>query len=296
MTYRVQNHPGYARKLGMRVVSLVPSITETLAECGVNLVARTRFCAHPESIRSLPAVGGTKDLKLEKLTELAPDLLILDREENLPWMKDQAPCAVHVFHAVSVEGMAEELLKLASVLEAGVPGTANAVSALRNLAERYSLVAERPRPNWRFDRVPGIWELVGSRNLSVPQSSPASAVIKDPSIESHLLNLPEVKKLIYVIWKNPWMRVGSGTYIYSVLEHLGAGEFISESASAGKYPTFELADFSADECFFMFSSEPYPFAKHPEQISELGLQAAIVDGEGYSWFGIRSLRFLEANK
>ena len=46
----------------MRVVSLVPSWTETLIEAGVDVVGRTRFCLHPrDRVKSIPAVGGTKD-------------------------------------------------------------------------------------------------------------------------------------------------------------------------------------------------------------------------------------------
>ena len=67
----------------MRVVSLVPSWTETLLACGVNVVGRTRFCIHPaEKVESIPAIGGTKDLNRESLSELKPDLLLLDEPTN----------------------------------------------------------------------------------------------------------------------------------------------------------------------------------------------------------------------
>ena len=47
----------------MRVVSLVPSLTETLIDCGVNVVGRTRFCIHPaDRVHDIPAVGGTKQV------------------------------------------------------------------------------------------------------------------------------------------------------------------------------------------------------------------------------------------
>ncbi|MCW8946529.1 MAG: helical backbone metal receptor, partial [Sedimenticola sp.] len=52
----------------MRVVSLIPSITETLIECSVNLVGRSRFCIHPEpKIQTIPAVAGTKQADWEKM-------------------------------------------------------------------------------------------------------------------------------------------------------------------------------------------------------------------------------------
>jgi ABC-type hemin transport system substrate-binding protein len=62
----------------VRVVSLVPSATETLLALGVIPVAVTRFCEHPE----LPAVGGTKDPDVDAIVALAPDVVILCEEEN----------------------------------------------------------------------------------------------------------------------------------------------------------------------------------------------------------------------
>ena len=62
----------------MRVVSLVPSATETLLALGVVPVAVTRFCEQP----GLPTVGGTKDPDIAAIVALAPDVVILCEEEN----------------------------------------------------------------------------------------------------------------------------------------------------------------------------------------------------------------------
>jgi ABC-type hemin transport system substrate-binding protein len=62
----------------VRVVSLVPSSTETLLALGAEVVACTRFCEQP----SLRHVGGTKNPDIEDIVELRPDLVVLDREEN----------------------------------------------------------------------------------------------------------------------------------------------------------------------------------------------------------------------
>ena len=61
-----------------RVVSLVPSVTETLLAWGVTPIAVTRFCEHPE----LPAVGGTKNPDVAEITRLAPDVVVMNDEEN----------------------------------------------------------------------------------------------------------------------------------------------------------------------------------------------------------------------
>jgi ABC-type Fe3+-hydroxamate transport system substrate-binding protein len=67
-----------ASRAGKRAVSLVPSITETLLTWGVEPVAVTRFCEAP----GVPTVGGTKNPAVEAIIELAPDLVLMDREEN----------------------------------------------------------------------------------------------------------------------------------------------------------------------------------------------------------------------
>ena len=68
-----------------RIVSLVPSLTELVCDLGLAdcLVGRTGFCVHPrEKLRRVPKVGGTKDLKLDTLRQLAPSHLIADIDEN----------------------------------------------------------------------------------------------------------------------------------------------------------------------------------------------------------------------
>ena len=68
-----------------RIVSLVPSLTELICDLGLAdcLVGRTGFCIHPrEVLRHVPKVGGTKDVKLDRLRELAPTHLIADIDEN----------------------------------------------------------------------------------------------------------------------------------------------------------------------------------------------------------------------
>ncbi|MDP2135491.1 MAG: helical backbone metal receptor [Sulfuritalea sp.] len=68
-----------------RIVSLVPSLTELVCDLGLapHLVGRTGFCVHPrEMLRSVAKVGGTKDIKLDVVRQLAPTHLIADIDEN----------------------------------------------------------------------------------------------------------------------------------------------------------------------------------------------------------------------
>jgi len=102
----------------MRVVSLVPSATETLLAWGADVIACTRFCEQPH----LPHVGGTKDPDLDAIAALRPDLVVVDREENRRPDAEAlraAGCEVHVMHVVSVHSAVRDLAALARRL--GVP-------------------------------------------------------------------------------------------------------------------------------------------------------------------------------
>lgn len=68
-----------------RIISLVPSLTELLIDLGLNdqLIGRTRFCIHPQDeLKEIPAFGGTKNPKIQKIVESNPDLVIANKEEN----------------------------------------------------------------------------------------------------------------------------------------------------------------------------------------------------------------------
>ena len=69
----------------MRIVSLCPSLTELVFDLGRggDLVGRTKFCVHPaDGVARVESVGGTKNPKVERIVALAPDLVLLNEEEN----------------------------------------------------------------------------------------------------------------------------------------------------------------------------------------------------------------------
>jgi iron complex transport system substrate-binding protein len=71
----------------VRIVSLCPSITESLVALGLEeeLVGVTRYCVQPrETTAALRTVGGTKNPDLAAIRALAPDLVFLNAEENRP--------------------------------------------------------------------------------------------------------------------------------------------------------------------------------------------------------------------
>jgi ABC-type Fe3+-hydroxamate transport system substrate-binding protein len=101
----------------VRVVSLVPSVTETLLAWGVTPVAVTRFCEQP----GFPTVGGTKNPDLRAITALQPDLVVVDREENRKEDAEALAAAgvpVHVMHVRALADVAPALAGLAAALHA----------------------------------------------------------------------------------------------------------------------------------------------------------------------------------
>ena len=84
----------------IRIVSLVPSLTELLCDLGLapQLVGRTGFCIHPrETVRAIPKVGGTKSVNLARLRELAPTHVIVNIDENeKPTVEEIARFVPHV--------------------------------------------------------------------------------------------------------------------------------------------------------------------------------------------------------
>ncbi len=84
-----------------RIISLVPSQTELLCDLGLeaSIVGVTKFCVHPLHIKSKKTiVGGTKQVHLEKIKALNPDIILCNKEENTKEIVElcETICPVHV--------------------------------------------------------------------------------------------------------------------------------------------------------------------------------------------------------
>ncbi len=104
----------------IKVVSLVPSATETLLALGVTPLACTRFCEQP----GLPTVGGTKDPDVAAIALLEPDLVVVNDEENRFDDVDRLRklgVPVHEMSPRSVAEVGPAVAALAAAVGAGVP-------------------------------------------------------------------------------------------------------------------------------------------------------------------------------
>lgn len=122
MSMNVQDQTGkliFKPSSPLRIVSLVPSITELLFDLGLNdeVAGITKFCVHPkEWFQTKTRVGGTKTVSVEKVKALQPNLILANKEENV---KEQ------------VEELAEEF----SVYTSDITTVADAYNMMLNVGE-----------------------------------------------------------------------------------------------------------------------------------------------------------------
>ena len=223
----------------MRIVSLVPSITESLFDFGLTemeVVGRTKFCIHPKTlITKVPVIGGTKNLNLDKIKALKPDLIIANKEEN-------------------EKLQIEELGKYFEIW----------LTNIENLQDNQNFLTE-------------LGTLLNKQELALNFNEKIN-VIFDSSKEL------APKKVAYLIWKNPYLTVGSDTFIHEIIEKIGFTNLFKDSK---RYPEISVNQMKEAEYVFL-SSEPFPFQqKHIDELQkELpDSKIMLVDGEAFSWYG-----------
>lgn len=99
----------------MRIISLVPSLTETLYDLGLedSVVGITKFCVHPVHFKSTKTlVGGTKKVKFDTIKLLQPDIIIANKEENTLEMvlELEQICPVWVTEIYTIEDALQVIL------------------------------------------------------------------------------------------------------------------------------------------------------------------------------------------
>lgn len=242
----------------LRIVSLVPSITELLCDLGLApfLVGRTGFCIHPrDTVRVIPKVGGTKSVNIEKIRALAPTHVVVNIDEN---EKATADClAGFVPHVVVTHPLApRDCLELYRLL-GGIFGAEQAAESLCAAFEQ-----EYAQLRADVDAQP-----VGSE-----------------------------RTMLYCIWKDPWMTVSPDTYIARMMAEIGWRCWQAQETCA-RYPVFEWEQVLDGIDEVLLSSEPYRFKlAHVQELERMtGKPVRLIDGEMMAWHGSRAvagLRYL----
>jgi len=126
-------------KTPQRIISLVPSQTELLVDLGLKkyLVGITKFCVHPEELREeIDIVGGTKDIHLDKIKQLKPDLILCNKEENT---KEIVTSLQHIapVHVSNIHNIEESLVLIKQYGEI-FSIEKNAASLIEDIKEEYN--------------------------------------------------------------------------------------------------------------------------------------------------------------
>jgi len=115
----VQDDLGYEIVLDhapQRMISLAPSNTEILCALGLEerILAVSRFCNYPPSIRKKPTVGGIVDFNIEKIVSLEPDLIVAVRGNPRQRLNrlQQLGVPVYAVEAETLEGILRAIKRL----------------------------------------------------------------------------------------------------------------------------------------------------------------------------------------
>ena len=141
-----------------RIVSMAPSITETLYTLGLSdrLVGVTRYCTYPPEAQRLPKVGGFLDPNFEAIVALKPDLVIMleEHEQWLPGFQKLGLRTTVVCHKY-IEGIIESLRTVADVCGVDDRGrrAADDVQSRLDRVRQKTAGARRPRVMISIDRI-----------------------------------------------------------------------------------------------------------------------------------------------
>lgn len=276
-----------------KLISLVPSWTETFLDLGFEVVGRTRHCIHPRAqVESVNVLGGTKDIDIDLLYELDFDWVVMDQEEN----------PIDFFNSIRAPILASRVLDVESSLSflanfarsAGRAGRAEVLSPEPKIAEPivklHSFIEKFRKLSVHLVENKEERRSQGLQYLDLPISDWVGAL----PFDSLLGERCPIEKVVYLIWRNPWMAAGKQTYIADGLKHIGFldSELID---SPVRYPVVDLDNFDPHKTLFLFSTEPFPFGKKITDLKRLELPyGCVVDGEALSWFGVRSFQFLNS--
>src|SRR5690625_3772748 len=111
-----------------RIISLAPAITNTLYSLNLEneIIGRTRFCIHPSNqVEKAVNIGGTKDVKIDRIHKLNPDLIIAEKEENTKEIVEQLEqyYPVFVFEVQTVDDAFRMMTDLGDIVNRQIEAT-----------------------------------------------------------------------------------------------------------------------------------------------------------------------------
>ena len=220
-----------------RIIPLVPSVTELLAEWGLasRLAGRTNFCVEPPWIRAtVPAMGGTKNPDLPRILSQRPDLVILERDENT-------------------------LATAQALADAAIPTLVLTIHSLKDC----------------LAALPVLGDAVGAPEAGRARAASLKALLR-PARRGG-------RRTLTLIWKDPWMCAGPGTYLADLVRACGLAPI-----GPGRYPVLSDAQLAAmDPQLVLLPSEPYKFTRR--HLADLEkrfprAQVRLVDGRALTWY------------
>ncbi len=225
----------------MRIVSLVPSLTLTLFDLGLDantIVGRTPWCIHPASaVRDVLVVGGTKTPTLSKIKAAKPDLVVMDRDENPKavhdWCVEQgfATFVCHVKHPEEVPHMIRELGVAVERMEAAEERAKEVEKMLERVKE----------PNGKR-ALPMIWHepLMAANGATYAGNMVACMGYEVPVIEPEGTGYPVITPEDIIDYGITDLFLSSEPHEFSIAE----GEVLATAVSAlgGTPPSLHLID------------------------------------------------------
>lgn len=246
-----------------RIISLVPSQTELLYDLGLDkeVTGITKFCVHPDKwFRNKTRVGGTRNIKMEIIDQLQPDLIIGNKEENA---KEQI----------------EEMAKHYPVW----------ISDVKSIQDATCMIEEVGKLTGKLSIANNIVENI-DKNFKPPAGS-CGQTIHRILRTNHPTNPVDKLQTAYLIWREPYMTVGGDTFISSMMQAAGFENIFQDN---NRYPEITFEELRTKNLeLLLLSSEPYPFRQHHADELKKHLprtKIMLVDGEMFSWYGSRLLR------
>ena len=235
-------------KTPKRIICLVPSLTELLVDLGLEdcIVGITKFCIHPTHLKQTKGiVGGTKNINVDKIKALNPDIILCNKEEN-----------------------SKEIVKICEEIAPTHVSDIFTINDNLNLINEYGAL---------FNTEKKALEIIRKINFKLIDFK-------------EFIKSKKVKKVVYFIWKDPWMVAGNTTFINHLLQ---LNKFDNIYQNEARYPEVHLEKIKRNLDLILLSSEPYPFKeKHILEFEKTTPKAKtiLVDGEMFSWNGSRLLK------